>query len=205
MNHPTIRAIAGATAPQSIDPTSTALLVIDFQNEYFSGRLPIPEGPAALRNAAKLVAHADRHGIPVFHIQHATPAGSPVFADGSAGIEFHPDLQPAAGHTVLRKSTVSVFPSTDIDQRLKAAGVRTLLITGLMTHACVAGAARDAVPLGYQVIVAADACATRDLDTGAGEQAALPHAMLHRAALASIDDTFGDIMTTKQVLELPLA
>jgi hypothetical protein len=28
--------------------------------------------------------------------------------------------------------------------------------------------------------------------------------MLHRAALASIDDTFGDIMTTKQVLELPL-
>jgi nicotinamidase-related amidase len=105
---------------------------------------------------------------------------------------------------VLRKSTASVFPSTGIDQRLKAACVRTLLITGLTTHACVAGAARDAVPMGYQVIVAADACATRDLDTGAGEQSALPLAVQHRAALASIDDIFGDVMTTKQVLELAL-
>jgi hypothetical protein len=32
----------------------------------------------------------------------------------------------------------------------------------------------------------------------------LPHAVQHRAALASIDDIFGDVMTTKQVLELAL-
>jgi nicotinamidase-related amidase len=102
----------------------------------------------------------------------------------------------------LQKTSVSVFPTTDLDQRLKAAGIKTLIITGLMTHACVSGAARDAVPLGYGVIVAEDACATRDLDTAGG---VVPHRDLHRAALATIDDTFGDILTTEQVLKLPIA
>jgi nicotinamidase-related amidase len=51
---------------------------------------------------------------------------------------------PAPHHTV-QKSSVGVFPTTDIDTRLKASGVKTPIATGLMTHACVAGAARDAV------------------------------------------------------------
>lgn len=202
MNHPTIRTMAGAPAPTAIEAASSALLVIDFQNEYFSGKMPIPDGTTALGNARRLVAHADAAGIPVFHIQHVTPAGSPIFAEQSRGVQFHQDLQPAGHHTVLRKTSVSVFPTTDLDQRLKAAGIKTVIITGLMTHACVAGAARDAVPLGYGVIVAEDACATRDLDTAGG---VVSYRDLHRAALASIDDTFGDILTTEQVLKLPLA
>lgn len=202
MHHPTLRKIAGAPARAALDAASTAVLVIDFQNEYFSGKLPIPDGPAALGNARRLVDHADAAGMPVFHIQHVTPAGSPVFAEHGATVAFHGDLQPAPHHTVLQKTSVSAFPTTDLDQRLKAAGIQTLIITGLMTHACVTGAARDAVPLGYGVIVAADACATRDLDTVAGT---IAHQDLHRAALAALDDTFGDILTTEQVLKLPLA
>lgn len=199
--HPTIRAIAGASAPQHLDPTKTALLVIDFQNEYFSGRMPIPNGEKALANANRLIERADAEGITVYHVQHVTPVGSPVFAEDSETSAFHRDSQPAANHATLRKSSVSVFPTTDIDQRLKQSGVDTLIITGLMTHACVAGAARDAVPLGYNVIVAEDACATRDLDMGNGQT--ISHDTLHRAALASIDDTFGDILTTEQILDLP--
>ena len=152
MQHPTIRTLAGATAPTSIAAARTALLVIDFQNEYFSGRLPIPEG-RALGNAQRVIAFADREGMPVFHVQHVDAADGPIFADGSDGVRFHADLQPAAHHMV-KKTSVSVFPTTDIDARLKAAGVDTLIVTGLMT--CVAGAARDAVPLGYAVIVVDD-------------------------------------------------
>lgn len=203
MNHPTIRTIAGATAAAKIEAGNSALLVIDFQNEYFSGKMPIPDGVRALGNARRLVAFADQAGIPVFHVQHVTPAGTPIFAEDSAAAQFHDELQPAAHHTVLQKSSVSVFPTTDIDSRLKAAGIKTLIISGLMTHACVAGAARDAAPLGYEVLVAEDACATRDLDTADG--AVLPHATLHRASLATIADTFGDVMTTTQILQLPLA
>ncbi|MBP0629102.1 MULTISPECIES: cysteine hydrolase family protein [unclassified Cupriavidus] len=201
MTHPTIRTLAGASAPTAIAAASTALLVIDFQNEYFDGMLPIPDGAAALGNARRLVAHADAAGIPVFHVQHLAPADSPVFAEQGASAEFHQDLRPAGHHTVVRKTSVSVFPTTDLDQRLKAAGIKTLVITGLMTHACVAGAARDAVPLGYGVIVAEDACATRDLDRPGG---VVRHRDLHQAALASIEDTFGDVLTTEQVLKLPV-
>ncbi len=202
IQHPTIRALAGATAPQSLDPDKTALLVIDFQKEYFSGRMPIPDGEKALVNAKRLIARADQDGIRVYHVQHVTPAGSPVFAEDSEMSRFHDAIQPSASHAVISKSSVSVFPTTDLDQRLKEAGIDTLIIAGLMTHACVAGAARDAVPLGYSVIVADDACATRDLDMANGNT--VSHIALHRAALASIDDTFGDIVTTDRLLALPL-
>ncbi|MGE6781955.1 cysteine hydrolase family protein [Ensifer adhaerens] len=198
--HPTTRTIAGAPAPESLDPRTTALLAIDFQNEYFAGRMPIPDGEKALANAKRLIERADAEGMKVYHVKHVTPAGSPVFAEDSGTSAFHRDIQPAADHTVVRKSSVSVFASTDLAAQLKQAGVDTLVITGLMTHACVAGAARDAVPLGFNVIVAADACATRDLDTGDGE--VVSHAVLHRASLATIDDTFGDILTTDEVLAL---
>jgi nicotinamidase-related amidase len=200
--HPTIRTLSGAATPQSLDPAKTGLLVIDFQNEYFSGRMPIPDGEKALANAKRLIDRADTDGTRVYHVQHVTPTGSPVFAEDSAMSKFHSDIQPAANHTVVRKSSVSVFPSTDLDQRLKQAGIDTLVVAGLMTHACVAGAARDAVPLGYNVIVVDDACATRDLDMNDGQT--LSHAALHSAALASIADTFGDILTTDQLLALPL-
>ena len=203
MHHPTIRTMAGASAPVKLDAAATALLVIDFQNEYFSGRMPIPDGVRALRNASRLIAMADQAGMPVFHVQHLSPAGAPVFAADSVNVQFHDELQPAAHHNVVQKTSVSVFPTSDIDQRLKAAGIKTLIISGLMTHACVAGAARDAVPLGYEVIVADDACATRDLDSADGS--VLPHALLHRATLASIADTFGALLTTEQLLQLPLA
>ena len=98
---------------------------------------------------------------------------------------------------------VSGDPTTDIDARLKAAGIDTLIVTGLMTHACVAGAARDAVPLGYAVIVVDDACATRDLDVADGST--VPYRDLHRATLAALSDTFGDVLTTDQVLALDVA
>ena len=55
----------------------------------------------------------------MFHIQHVTPAGSPIFADQSPTGEFHQDLQPSPHYTVVRKSSVSVFPTTDLDRQLK--------------------------------------------------------------------------------------
>lgn len=200
--HPTIRALSGAVAPRSLDPAKTAALVIDFQNEYFTGKMPITDGEKALANAKRLIEHADANGIKVYHVQHVTPAGSPVFAEDSASSDIHPSIRPAANHAVVRKSSVSVFPTTDLDKQLKEAGIDTLIVTGLMTHACVAGAARDAVPLGYSVIVADDASATRDLDMADGRS--VSHDSLHRAALASIDDTFGDVLTTETILKLPL-
>ncbi|MGB4812018.1 MAG: cysteine hydrolase family protein [Methylophilaceae bacterium] len=201
MTNPTIRTLTGASKTLNIDANSTALLVIDFQNEYFSGKMPIPDGHAALHNAKRLIKMADASNMPVFHVQHVTPSGAPIFAEDRSTVAFHADIQPAANHAVVRKSSVSVFSTTDINAQLKAKGIKTLIVSGLMTHACVVGAARDAVPLGYDVIVVSDACATRDLDGADGKT--VPHAVLHQASLASLADTFADVQITDAILALP--
>ncbi|TWC21182.1 MULTISPECIES: cysteine hydrolase family protein [unclassified Pseudomonas] len=201
-NQPTIRAMSGATPTSQLPVGKTALLVIDFQNEYFTGKMPIPDGAAALANTRRLIAFADDHKMPVFHVQHIAPAGSAVFAKDGETVKFHPDMQPRAKDVVLQKTTVSVFGSTDLDKRLKRAGIENLIISGLMTHACVAGAARDAAPLGYNVLVASDASATRAITRGNGE--AIDKDALHKAALAEVEDTFGDVMTTEQIIKLPV-
>lgn len=200
MSTQTLRRILGATAPASLPASATALLVIDFQNEYFTGTLPIPNGTAALQQARALVDHADRHGWQVIHVRHIAPSGSPLFAADTRNAAIHHDIQPKPRHLTIDKGSVSVFASTDLARTLKADGITHLVLCGLMTHACVAGAARDAVPAGFEVIVAADACATRDI--AVGDDLRVDHAVLHRSALAEIADTFGSVMNTQDVLSL---
>ncbi|MBA0388782.1 cysteine hydrolase [Stenotrophomonas maltophilia] len=214
--HPTIRHMAGAPVATSLDAAKTAVLVIDFQNEYFDakavpgfagGRMVIPDGVAALRQARRVVEFADAHGIRVIHVQHVLPAGAPLFAQGSVNAAFHRDLQPRQGETVVQKDNVSVFAGASaavLDPMLKNAGIDTLIVTGLQTHACVAGAARDAAaaPRGYRVIVSSDASASRDLDLAGGRR--IDHRALHEASLAQIEDAFGDVMSTDAILALPV-
>lgn len=198
----TIRAMSGATPITQLDPAITALLVIDFQNEYFNGKMPIPDGVAAQHNAQCLIEFADQHKMPVIHIQHIGPAGSAVFAQDGKTVDFHPLMLPRPQDTLVQKTTVSVFASTDIDAQLKKAGIKTLIISGLMTHACVAAAARDATPLGYDVVVASDATATRAITRANGRS--VTKDQLHDSALAEIEDTFGSVLTTAQIVALPV-
>lgn len=196
----TIRAMSGATPITQLDPAITALLVIDFQNEYFNGKMPIPDGTAALHNAQRLIEFADQHKIPVIHIQHLAPAGSEVFAQDGETVDFHPLMQPRPQDTQVQKTSVSVFASTDLHSQLQHQGIRTLIICGLMTHACVAGAARDGAALGYGIVVASDASATRSITRANGES--VTQYQLHASALAEIEDTFGDVLATSQVVGL---
>ncbi|MEZ2294220.1 isochorismatase family protein [Variovorax sp. RCC_210] len=200
---PTIRAMSGVRARQQLPAKGTALLVIDFQNEYFTGRMPIADAPAAMAHTRRLLDWADRHALPVFQIQHVAPAGAATFAQGSEAFAFHADTQPRPRDTLVQKTSVSVFASTDIAQQLRKAGAQALVIAGLMTHACVAGAARDAAAQGFEVVVASDATATRSIRRENGDT--VPHDQLHRAALAEVEDTFGDVLSTAQVVALPLA
>ncbi|WP_420472783.1 cysteine hydrolase family protein [Noviherbaspirillum sp. ST9] len=201
MTHPTMRKISGAPDTTSLQAKTTALLVIDFQLEYFEGgELPIPDGPAAMARGKELVAFADKHGMPVFHIQHLGPAGGPLFARDGRTVAFHPDILPAQHHTVVQKTTASSFASTDLHKQLQERDIKTLIISGLMTHMCVSTAARDARPLGYQVIVAGDASATRSIDAWNG--GVVGHAELHRAALTEVSDSFADVLTTARITAL---
>lgn len=200
---PTIRTMSGATATQTLTAKETAVIVIDIQNEYFAGgKMPIPDGMKALNNSKRIVEFAHKNNMPVFFVQHLGDADGPLFAKGSRFAEFHKDLQPGSKDRVISKATPSSFVGTDLQQQLDALGIKQLIVTGLMTHMCVSSTARDAVPLGYAVIIPEDATATRDLATW--DNNVVDHNVLQQAALAAVADVFAEIKTTDDVLALPV-
>jgi nicotinamidase-related amidase len=69
------------------------------------------------------------------------------------------ELAPIDDELVVSKSSSGVFPVTNLDRLLRNMGITTLVMTGTSTGGCVESAVRDAVDLGYDVVVVADACA----------------------------------------------
>src|SRR6202035_1536237 len=70
------------------------------------------------------------------------------------------EIAPADDEMIFRKTSSSVFISTNIDYVLRTLGARSLILTGIMTDQCVESAVRDACDLGYLVTLVADACTT---------------------------------------------
>jgi ureidoacrylate peracid hydrolase len=70
------------------------------------------------------------------------------------------EIAPADDEMIFRKTSSSVFISTNIDYVLRSLGVRSLIIAGLMTDQCVESAVRDACDLGYLVTLVTGACTT---------------------------------------------
>ncbi len=198
----TLRQIAGLKPPTVIDPQKTALVLIDMQMDYFTpGKLLIPDGERVLARASALRAWAHARGVTIVHIQQLSSPASPIFATGSDGAAIHPRLAPREGETVIPKTLPSSFDRTELHDFLQARGITTLIIAGLMTHMCVETTARGALPLGYAVIVSADACASRDLPAPGG--GVIPHAEVHRNALAALGDRFADVLTVEEIVGLP--
>lgn len=204
MNPRTLRQWAGLAPPRSLAARTTALILIDFQEDYAGGRLPIPNLDQAVAQAARLLHWARREGIAVIHVrQQAASAASPLFAPGSPGVEFLREVAPQAGEKVVVKSLPSSFRGTELQRELEAAGIEILVLCGLMTHMCVDSTAREGMHLGFRILVVADACASRDLPDPAG-RGTIDHETVHRTALAALGDRFADLFAAADLLRLPV-
>lgn len=172
-----------------IAPSRTAVLVIDMQVDFASpaGALGTYVDMAAVQPAVSaaecLVGAAREARVPVIFVGLFTSpetdspswkermrrrGGDPdnksaLCREGEAGSDFH-GPRPLAGETVVKKTRYSGFGGTDLDARLKALGVDTLVVAGLTTECCVDSTVRDAFGLDYHVFVAADACAAYETD-----------------------------------------
>ena len=69
------------------------------------------------------------------------------------------ELGPAPDDTVLTKTSMDTFASTPLAEEFHRLGVRTLVLGGVLTDACVESSAQHAAERGFQVSVAEDACA----------------------------------------------
>lgn len=151
-----------------------ALIVIDVQNEYFSGNMRIEYPPleVALPNILRAMDAAHAAGIPVVVVQHDAAEQSPIFARGSAGWQLHEEVakRPASLH--VNKSYASVFTGTGLAEWLTEGGIDALTVVGYMTHNCDAATIYEAAHKGLAVEFLADASGSPSYENAAGKASA---------------------------------
>ncbi len=160
-----------------------ALLVIDVQNEYFSGLLPITHPQGHLSNILRVMDAAAVRDIPVVVIQHTVPQpDAPIFKRGTPEWELHPEVQARPYELLLEKNLPGSFTGTTLEPWLRQRGIDTVVITGYMTQMCCDTTARQAAHLGFTVEFLSDATGTLPVGNSAGEVSAEE---LHRAILCA--------------------
>lgn len=170
-----------------------ALLVIDVQNEYFSGLLPVtfPKGSAIKILQAMDAAHAA--GMPVVMIQHSnhTPDAK-TFRPGTWEWELHPEVKRRYHDALIEKTLPGSFTHTTLDSWLHDQAVTSLVISGYMSQMCCDTTARQAFHKGYAVKFLSDATGTLGITNSAGT---ISGADLHRAVLVTQAMRFSQVMT----------
>jgi len=184
---PTFSAFSPATAKGGTDlvPAKTAMLCIEFQNEFTTdgGKLyPAVKGcmesTGMLAKAATTADAVRGAGGKVFHAPimfKADASDNPnkglgilagcakdsLFTEGTWNTEFCKEMAPKDGDVVIKgKKGLDAFPNTTLDAELKKAGVETLVLCGFLTNCCVESTMRTACEKGYNVITLTDCCAT---------------------------------------------
>jgi nicotinamidase-related amidase len=146
---------------------SRALLVIDVQNEYFTGALPITH-PAGHLDRILTVMDAAEGNIPVVVIQHHT-MDKPVFRKGTKEWELHPEVAARPHDLRIEKTLPGSFTNTELEDWLRRRGIDTVTIAGYMTHMCCDTTARQAVHRGFKAEFLSDATGTLPLSNSAGQ------------------------------------
>lgn len=173
-----------------------ALLVIDVQNEYFTGRLPVTFPENSLENILKAMDHAARVGMPIAVIQHTAPSkDSPTFRKGSEEWKLHLNVQKRKRDVLIEKNLPGSFTGTELEKWLRERDVERVAICGYMTQMCCDTTARQAFHLGFQVDFLSDATGALSLKNSAG---AISDCDLHRAVLVTMAMRFARVIRTEE-------
>jgi nicotinamidase-related amidase len=171
--------------------SEAAVVIIDAQNEYVNGKVPLAGIGAALEAIAQLLDVARTAGAPIIHVQHRGRSGF-LFDPAGPGFAIAPEATPKSGEKIAQKELPNAFAKTSLHLDLQATGRKYLILAGFMTHMCVSATARAALDHNWRTTVVGDATATRDLpDPFGGEP--LTAAQVQRAALAELADRFATI------------
>jgi nicotinamidase-related amidase len=177
----------------------TALIMIDFQNDYFDNGSNTLVGSNKASQHARLILDDFRSkGLPVVQIQHlATRPTATFFLPGTIGAAIHADVTPLDPEKVIVKHFPNSFRETDLLNYLQSMNVTRLAICGMMTHMCVDATTRAAKDFGFECTVISDACATKDLSIDGHSVKAMD---VHTSFLAALSYFYSTVVTTKDYL-----
>jgi nicotinamidase-related amidase len=168
----------------AIDPTTTAVVLIEYQNDFtsdggalHSAVLPVMDKTGMLANTKRVVEKARAAGATVMHAPIAFANGynelsshpygilkgvvdGNAFVKGSWGAAIVDDLAPEAGDILIEgKRGLDTFASTNLDFILRSKGISTIALGGFLTNCCVESTMRTGYENGYQVITLSDCLA----------------------------------------------
>lgn len=173
---------------------SRALLVIDVQNEYFSGALPISHPDGHLQNILKAMDAATAAKVPVIVVQHTMVSTEPaIFQKYSAEWKLHADVASRPCDLLIEKNLPGSFTGTELEQWLQEHQIKVVTIAGYMSHMCCDTTARQAVHAGYTVEFLSDGTGTLPLDNSAGQVTAEE---LHRSILCAQQMLLSEVIST---------
>lgn len=179
-------------------PDDAALLLIDVQQGFDEPYWGARNNPRMEENVAALLAAWREAGRPVIHVRHmSTTPGSPLRPE-HPGNAIKPEALPAPGEPLLDKTVNSAFIGTDLEARLRGAGIGSLVVAGLTTNHCVSTTVRMAGNLGFDTWVVADATAT--FDRRGPDGVLYPAEQVHAVSLASLHEEFATVADTAEVL-----
>jgi ureidoacrylate peracid hydrolase len=185
----------------------TALVVIDMQKFYVGDIAP---AIAIIPNINRLAAAFRAKGATVAWVQMTVGDGGkslwPLYHDyfftkeagikhrdnltaGADGHKLHADLDARPDDCFASKSRFSAFiPGvSDLPEKLEQRGIKNVVITGMLTNFCCETSARDAMMLDYKVVMVSDANAARYEED-------------HSAGFTSLYQSFGDVLSTDEVI-----
>jgi len=165
-----------------MDPKTTALVLIEFQNDFTSEGGTLHGAVAEVMAATDTVGHGSQ-ALSAAHSAGATVIHSPIsFAPGYIEISAHPygilkgvvdstsfvkgtwgceivdSMAPADGDIVLEgKRGLDAFGSTNLDFILRSLGIKTVVLAGFLTNCCVESTMRSAYEKGFEVYTLTDA------------------------------------------------
>jgi len=174
-----------------------ALIVIDVQNEYVTGKFRIEYPPVemSLPNIERAIDAARKNNIPVVAVQHILPSDAPIFAEGTDGARLHPSVAKRPHDYLVTKTLPSVFSEARFDTWLKENNIDTLTVVGYMTHNCNDATIREAMHRGYHVETLNDATGSLPYENRAGSVSAEE---LHRVTMVVMESAYAAVMSTSE-------
>jgi ureidoacrylate peracid hydrolase len=194
-----------------LDYRTTALLVIDIQNDFCSlAGLMASRGKdmsgmgTMIEKIKKLADVCEAAGVPVFYTQQIYDRskltdlqkeqydidGKMISCDiNGDGYKFY-KLNPPVDR-IFPKYNYNVFSNPNLSNELLDRGVKTLIITGVMTHVCVETAIRNGFDIGYKIVVPQDLVATTSKDPNVQER-----------TLHLVDRTYGVVVDSSEVMAI---
>lgn len=176
-----------------------ALILIDQQKGILHPRLGPRNNPEAELRMLELLAFWRHTARPVIHVHHLSRSPDSVFWPGQSGVEVQPRFEPKAGEWLVQKQVPDAFSGTHLEQDLRKAGIRQLVIVGVATHNSVESTARTAGNLGFDTWVAEDACFTFDKNDYFGN--ARSAAEVHAMSLGNLHGEYATVVGVKRILQ----